>query len=304
MILVISSPEDPMGVGIAEALSAAGAESMFFSVHDIPGEIRLAFGSTPEQDAFLLGGERIACSRIRAIYHRVGFSNFQVYEEYSDEEVVHVNHQCQSALVGWLNNFPGLVVNRPRAASSNASKPYQIRLIAEAGLAVPATVVTNRDQQARFFYEEQEGEVIFKSISYQRSIVQKLQEQDLDRLEQLQYCPLQLQSYVPGFDVRVHVVGNHGVFASRIESQKSDYRYDKESEIVAWDLPAELAERCQNLARRLELPLAGLDLRFTPEGEVCCFEVNPSPAYGWYENRTGQPISEALASMLMAGHAW
>jgi hypothetical protein len=37
-----------------------------------------------------------------------------------------------------------------------------------------------------------------------RSSVRALSEDDLDRLEQIRCCPVQLQALVPGIDVRVH----------------------------------------------------------------------------------------------------
>jgi D-alanine-D-alanine ligase-like ATP-grasp enzyme len=43
---------------------------------------------------------------------------------------------------------------------------------------------------------------------------------------------------------------------------------------------------------------SGIDLKITPEGEVFCFEVNPSPGFNFYEVGTGQPISVALADLL------
>jgi len=46
------------------------------------------------------------------------------------------------------------------------------------------------------------------------------------------------------------------------------------------------------------LGFAGIDLRRTPDGELICFEVNPSPAFSYYEAQTGQPIAEALAAYL------
>ena len=65
------------------------------------------------------------------------------------------------------------------------------------------------------------------------------------------------------------------------------------------ELCDELAERCVRLASSLELPFAGVDLKITPENQVYCFEVNPSPAFSYYESHTGQPISGALAACLM-----
>lgn len=56
--------------------------------------------------------------------------------------------------------------------------------------------------------------------------------------------------------------------------------------------------RCIALARRLNLPLAGIDLRCTPEGRHVCFEVNPSPAFSFYERRAGLPIARTMARYL------
>jgi hypothetical protein len=41
-----------------------------------------------------------------------------------------------------------------------------------------------------------------------------------------------------------------------------------------------------------------MDLRRTPDGGFVCFEVNPSPAYSFYQDRTGQPIATAIARYL------
>lgn len=302
MILVLSPENDPMGIRVAEALEDRGADYAFLSVHDIPGEVRLHLTADGREDALLLpDGHRLATAEMTAIYHRVGFANFQVYEEFSDAEVQFVNQECQMALAGWLNTCGGLVVNRPKDAGSNASKPFQIREIRKYGFEVPETLVTNSESHAMEFYNTHPRGVIFKSISYHRSIVQRLEAADLDRFEKLQFCPVQLQEYVAGQDVRVHVVGDKGIFPSLIRSEESDYRYDRETEVVPFELPPELEERCYELAAGLGLWFAGIDLRLTEEGEVYCFEVNPSPAFSWYEDRTGQPITECLVDLLLDG---
>jgi hypothetical protein len=51
------------------------------------------------------------------------------------------------------------------------------------------------------------------------------------------------------------------------------------------------------------LALAGVDLRLRPDGRWFCFEVNPSPAFSYYENAAGQPIAAAVATLLMGGNA-
>jgi glutathione synthase/RimK-type ligase-like ATP-grasp enzyme len=56
---------------------------------------------------------------------------------------------------------------------------------------------------------------------------------------------------------------------------------------------------CVNLAAGLGLAFAGIDLKITPDhAGVYCFEVNPSPAFSYYESQTGQPISRAVADYL------
>ena len=55
------------------------------------------------------------------------------------------------------------------------------------------------------------------------------------------------------------------------------------------------------LAEGLGLAFAGIDLKITPDNRVYCFEVNPSPAFSYYEANTGQPIARAVAEYLAAG---
>jgi glutathione synthase/RimK-type ligase-like ATP-grasp enzyme len=183
---------------------------------------------------------------------------------------------------------------------SNASKPYQAQLIQQHGFLVPETLVTNDPDLVRAF-QETHGRVIYKSTSGLRSIVTEMGDAELERLEAIRACPVQFQAYVPGFDVRVHVVGDE-VFATRIDSPGTDYRYADHGQggtkLEAFELRNELGERCRALSRGIGLAFTGIDLRITPDGAVYCFEVNPSPAYSYYESHTGQPISLALARYL------
>ena len=44
--------------------------------------------------------------------------------------------------------------------------------------------------------------------------------------------------------------------------------------------------------------IRGIDLKITPEDDVYCFEVNPCPAFSYYEANADQPISAAVARYL------
>ncbi len=213
--------------------------------------------------------------------------------------------EADAALMALLEDLPCPVVNRLGGGMSNNSKPYQALLLARAGFRVPPTLVTTDPEAARAFHAEH-GEVIYKSISGVRSIVRRLGPEQLGRLDLLRHGPAQFQAYVPGSDVRVHTVGDR-LFATRVTSEATDYRYaSRDGHAVTMqpmELPPTVAAACRRIARELDLLHAGIDLRETPEGQWVCFEVNPCPGFIVYERQTGQPISLALAELLHRGEA-
>jgi glutathione synthase/RimK-type ligase-like ATP-grasp enzyme len=209
----------------------------------------------------------------------------------------------EDALMSWIEMAPALVVNRPSAMASNNSKPYQLQLVRNAGFDVPETLVTT-DPKAAVEFWERHGSVIYKSISGVRSIVTKLGPEHHDRMEDIAHCPTQFQRYIEGTDFRVHIVGAE-VFGCEISSAADDYRYPQKLEeqvrVRSCEIPPNVGDRCRELAATMKLSVAGIDLRRTPSGGWYCFEVNPSPGFSFYEEATGQPISEAVAKLLIQG---
>jgi glutathione synthase/RimK-type ligase-like ATP-grasp enzyme len=203
----------------------------------------------------------------------------------------------------WVELTPALVVNRFSSMGANGSKPYQLDLIRRHGFRVPDTLVTTDPDAVREF-RALHGEIIYKSVSSVRSIVSRLKPEQLDRLADVVHCPTQFQQYVPGVDHRVHVIGEE-IFPCEIDCAATDYRYpgDDEVELRACRLPPEVEERCLRMAAAMGLPVAGIDLRRTPDGEWFCLEVNPSPAYSYYQAQAGLPISEAVARLLASAGA-
>jgi hypothetical protein len=201
----------------------------------------------------------------------------------------------------WLDLAPARVLNRPRQMALNYSKPFQASLIEAAGFGVPETLLTTDPEAVREF-RDAHGGVVYKSVSAVRSIVAQLRPEDEARLEGVVWCPTQFQRRIAGTEVRVHVVGEQ-VFASEIVTAADDYRYaflsDTPLEIRAFDPPEEWVGRCRHLAAAMGFPIAGIDLR-EEDGVWYCFEVNPSPGFTYYQERTGQPIDEAVAGLLGA----
>src|SRR5262249_17748325 len=159
----------------------------------------------------------------------------------------------------------------------------------------PDTLITSDPQMAMEFWETQ-GPVIYKSISGVRSIVSRVTPDDRSRLELVSWCPTQFQRYIPGNDYRVHIVGDQ-VFACEVVCGTDDYRYatgqGSSVEIRSCRLPDTVTSACKSLAIELELTVAGVDLRRTPDNDWYCFEVNPSPGFTYYEEMGDQPIAKA-----------
>ena len=255
------------------------------------------------QGELSLGASRYRLEDFKSVYSRL-MDDRALPELDNERHDSPLRRRCRSfhdTLARWMEIAPARVVNRAAPQASNFSKPYQAQLIQKEGFLVPETLISSDPEAVKDFHR-QHGQIIYKSISSIRSIVHTLKEGDYDRLERLRWCPAQFQAFVPGTNLRVHTIGNR-VFPVAIRSEATDYRYSaretgQAAELCEAELTHELAERCCRLSAALGLDFAGIDLKITPDHEVYCFEVNPSPAFSYYELSTGQPISGALARYL------
>ncbi len=288
MILVWGSHRDPPVAAILGELDARGADTLHVDNAALELlEFDVAFAERPT-GWISLGERRVDLDRISAIYLRPG--------PVRDARLL----PASGALLAVASLLDAVVVNRPAAGRSNLSKPYQLIRIEEAGLRVAPTLVTTDPASAREFLAQHER-LVYKSISGIRSIVATLDGRDAERLERVSTGPVQLQKWIAGIDVRVHVVGRD-CFATAIESDAADYRYGEGTgiETVATTIDDELAARLIGLASSMGLLVAGIDLRLTPEDEWVCFEVNPSPGFTFYEQATGQPLAAAVTDLLLS----
>ncbi|MEU4067825.1 ATP-grasp domain-containing protein [Streptomyces wedmorensis] len=265
---------------------------------DTPIDIRV--DGTDVRGHLCSDGLTVPCSDVTGIYTRLMDWRLLPEARGADQETLRRCQAWHQALGTWIEIAPGRVMNRASATATNRSKPYQAQLIRRAGFRVPETLVTDDPDRALAF-RDRHGRVVYKSISSVRSIVRLLDDEAAARLPRIRSCPVQFQRYVTGVNIRVHVVADE-VLATRIETDQVDYRYagryGGRADLTPWTPPRELARRCADLADGLGLALAGIDLVLTDDGEFYCFEVNPSPAYSFYEDHTAQPISDAIARAL------
>ena len=244
---------------------------------------------------------RVGFDELTGVYFRNTLLDEPDDEEENSEATGYGYPRTNPQIAAALNYLPCRVVNRPIATYTNCSKPYQALIIRRFDFKIPKTVITNDPEAALRFYSECEGKVIFKSISGVRSIVRLMDKEDLARLALLENCPTQFQEYIPGDNIRVHVIGER-LFAVRIRCASVDYRYAGQDGYARTIVPAKLPEnvdiKCIRLTRALGLAMSGIDLKETPAGEYYCFEVNTSPAFPFYESPARPVVADALAEFL------
>lgn len=304
MILLCGIPSERALVLVREALERLAVPLAIFNQRlfaEIDLELELVGGRAT--GVLRLPAQRIDLEAVTGVYTRV-MDEQRLPELRGEPRRSPARRRARAlhqALADWCEITPARVVNRARPQASNASKPYQAEFLRRLGLAVPETLVTNDPSLVQAFVARH-GRVVYKSASGVRSVVRTFGAADRDRLERITWCPVQFQAYVPGTDVRVHVVGDE-VFATAVRSAATDYRYAADEGLAAASLEAveladEVADGCIRAAAALALPFAGIDLRIDANGGATFFEVNPSPAFTYYEDSTGQPISRALATYL------
>jgi glutathione synthase/RimK-type ligase-like ATP-grasp enzyme len=303
MILLCGIPSEPSLGLVIDALERRGAPHIVFNQRDFAeAELEFEVAASGVTGRLDLDGLKVPLADVAAVYTRV--MDFRLLPELEDEAEDSPRRQhCQSlhaALMQWYELSPALVLNRSHEVGLNYSKPLQAQLISRNGFAVADTVVTNDPDLVREF-RRRHKRVVYKSVSCVRSIVKMLEDEDENRLGAIRACPTQFQEFLDGINVRVHTV-NGRAFATAIRSRAVDYRYayeeGEQETLEPYPLSAALTERCLALAAAFDLEFAGIDLKVTPGDDVYCLEVNPCPAFSYYELHTGQPIAAAVADYL------
>ncbi len=300
LALVLGIASEPPVAAVVGALQRLGTRFAIVDQRQLAvGRVHTWWEAGSTGGLVEVDGERVDLGEVTGVYTRLT-SWAELPHVTDDPERLRRVYQVHHAVDSWLEATTACVVNRTSANDTNNSKPYQALLIRD-HFDIPATLVTNDPEEVLAFRQEF-GQLIYKSVSGERSIVTSFAESDVERLALLASAPTQFQEYVAGVDVRVHVVGEE-VFATRVESNAVDYRYDAAGHggsMSVFALAPDLSRQCVVLTRRLGLELSGIDLRLADDGRVVCFEVNPSPAYIVYEDVTAQPIAAAIARHLGA----
>jgi glutathione synthase/RimK-type ligase-like ATP-grasp enzyme len=204
--------------------------------------------------------------------------------------------ELTAGISAWLEHIPGIVVNRPGGRADNFSKPLHEYLIQAAGFQVPPSLTSSDATKLATFAEA--GTTIVKPVSGIRADTRLVTPKDFTDFQPHQ-GPVHLQRYIPGADVRAHVIGN-SVHAELIDCPTDvDYRFaHEEAEYMAWELPPDLSAQIIQATAKFGMIFAGWDFKVTPDGQYWCLEANPMPGYDGYDRRADGKITDSLLQFL------
>lgn len=297
---------------VAAALCTRGARCVHFPVdlYPSPGlQLSLRF---PQGGSLKMEGEAIDLAEVDAIWLRRAVVGQRAVLALDPEHRAATREEANRTFSGMLDTFPGFLLDPPDRWRG-ASKVRQLVLAPEVGLVAAPTLITSNPDEARSFIDANPGGVIAKMLHDVRVqqgdteatvYTNRIRAGDVDALEGLVWCPMQLQALVErDVELRVIVVGRRvWAGALKVEEGQVDWRRTGARDLRQWrpwTLPTEVEAAVLAMQARLGLNYGAYDFIVRPSGEHVFLEVTPTGEWFWLQDVLGFPIAEEIAELLL-----
>ncbi|MFC4312784.1 MvdC/MvdD family ATP grasp protein [Steroidobacter flavus] len=320
MILIVSVADDPAAQAVERRLRSRGVNVTLFDTGRFPSEARITVSYRDGLPRYVirLDGQVLRFDEVTSIWFRRP-NRYSAHPSIVDEEVRSVVEQdCGEFLTALWDSMSCLMVpGSPSNMRIAQRKPTHMARAKALGFEIAPTLFTNDPQEFLDVYRAQEGRLIHKitgSLALRARMGTEFSRltcgvtrRDVMHAQSVSLAPIVFQAYVPKrLELRVTVVGDR-VFAAEIHSQQSNRshfdwrRYDLGGTThKPHELPREIADRCVQLVAQFGLAYGTIDLILTPDERYVFLELNSAGEYGWIEQVTGLPISDAIADLLMS----
>jgi len=296
-VLILGSEECDHVQAVAAAVTERGCEPVIFNTANFPRNAVISYD--PMGDIRLqLGGRRYAMSRFRSVYWRSyhGVDPVRVGQEDVDQLSL---RDARSLLESVMHSDEPVWFNGYRAWAMHKLKPLQLRRVAELGVPVPETLLTNDHAQATAFFSSN-GPLIHKPVfggSETGLVTESLMEQH--RLKKVfAASPVTLQRFVKGTNLRTFVIGDT-LFSIEIQSDAVDFRADPDHRVAIRETPDRLRDWSRRICRRLHMLWTAIDWRIDEDGQPYFLEANPSPMFVGVSGKIGLDVASILAAKLV-----
>jgi glutathione synthase/RimK-type ligase-like ATP-grasp enzyme len=204
-------------------------------------------------------------------------------------------------------------VSNPRNIMRGNNKLYQMQIAGSLDMRMPDTLVTNNASEVRKF-RKLYGNIVVKPLAPEavksgKSVyfmyTELVERKEKLNLEGIEISPMIFQQAITGIDVRVTVIGDQ-IFATEIRKKGTlknevDWRVGitdgRKLYYRATVLPEYLQMQCFALVKEMGLEFGAIDFIIDPDNNYWLLEINPNGQWGFIEEQTGQPLSQAMAKL-------
>ena len=317
-VLIVTRSDDNQCVDlVSQHLATMNQEVIRMDSDFYPLQIRIS--SNPEGPAKVkIAGKDRYLDDLESCWYRRYFAGGQLPLELGENRDICV-HESRRTLYGMIASLDCFHMDQLVHVREADHKELQLKRGRAHGLVIPRTIFSNDPEEVSAFFDQEDGQIITKMQSSfavypggeeQVVFTTKVEASQLAEVENLRYCPMIFQEFLPKkLDIRCTVVGNR-LFTAAIDSQKSsvtevDWRRDGAGTLDDWfayELPEETQAALLKVVSDFGLNYAAADFVLTRDDRLVFLEINAGGEWLWLTTHVGLPVDQAIAELL-AGKA-
>jgi glutathione synthase/RimK-type ligase-like ATP-grasp enzyme len=315
-VLIFSRKYDPEVDLVCIYLLTKGIDHVRFNFEDVPTQamIRHFIKQKSDLTQFILEGKSLDISNVSVAWlrhfdltemnfygHKEPFNTFLFQQWHDAIQILQRNLSCR-----WINS--------PQSVAQADDKGKQLAAAKAVGFDIPSTLITNDPKAALDFCNLHRCNLIIKALHHHSVELggkiysvhtRTVKRKDIRRLAALIHIPCILQEKISKkSELRISVVGDR-VFPAKVSflpNQKDEdiHRYRAADLKIEADksFSQSNAERCRKLVKSLGLKYAALDFVVDKKNHPVFLEMNPAGDWLWIEEKTRQPITKAVVSLI------
>lgn len=305
IVAILTLAEDLHGHAVADAIRNRGNGYHLIATDRLPLSPNLSWrlGDSPVADLTTVTGESLDLRRVDAFWLRRVRTQAESVRHLNEEARTLIPTEIQAALYGVVfTQNQAQLYNSPIAELTADNKLVQLATAKASGFRVPPTLVSSNAAEVRRFSNENDGNLIVKSVRGTGAFsipTRRVRASDLDDGAGIAACPAIWQVCVPGnVHLRIHVFGPR-VLTAKILARELDWRPNLSVPITPFELDPAIGERCVSLVRELGLAMGIIDAKLGADGDLCFLEINPQGQFLFIEALTGLALTDAAAELLV-----
>lgn len=302
-ILILADPKDSHALVVGRRLETN--HHFAVSISDFPTLATTQHRTYIDRDGMVECWSGVNLDQVAAAWWRRPIGQKPLTD--GEEDAQFVRREWMSYLYGSLLLSGVPIINDPAKEKDAQYKATQLVAASSLGLRIPSTLASNDPAAIIDFWTTHNRDCIYKPFRQPPARfldTRRLLPEDFVDWSAIYGAPIIVQERIAKRrDVRVNVFGSE-VFAAHLDSLDEDNPLDwRTMTSRLWkvhDLPLETSSRLVQLVAEMGLQYGCIDLVQDVNGEYVFLEINPSGQFLFIEIDTGQPLTAALADLLVS----